>query len=108
MCRAKRCVHASRLRGHDAENQSPMSHHDDAYLRHQRERWLRHDAHLWIRPDAARWVLPGFDPADVFPTLARERAQAEAAKEERARRRTPNSMPSSKGNAGCWRRSAPN
>jgi hypothetical protein len=61
-----------------------MSHHDDAYLRHQRERWLRHDAHLWIRPDAARFVLPGFDPADVFPTLARERAQAEAAK-ERAR-----------------------
>jgi hypothetical protein len=61
-----------------------MSHHDDAYLRHQRERWLRHDAHLWIRPDAARWVLPGFDPADVFPTLARDRAQAEAAR-QRAR-----------------------
>jgi len=56
-----------------------MPHHDDAWLRHQRERWLRHDAHLWVRPDAARFVLPGVDPADVFPTLARERAQAEAA-----------------------------
>ena len=58
-----------------------MSHHDDAWPRHQRERWLRHDAHLWIRPDAARFVLPGVDPADVFPTLARERAQAEAARQ---------------------------
>jgi hypothetical protein len=45
---------------------------------------LRHDMHLWIRHDAARFVRPGFDPADVFPTLARERAQKEAAK-ERAR-----------------------
>jgi hypothetical protein len=55
-----------------------------AYALHQRKRWLRHDMHLWIRHDAARWVKPGTDPADVFPTLARERAQKEAAK-ERAR-----------------------
>jgi hypothetical protein len=34
--------------------------------------------HLWIRHDAARFVRPGFDPADVFPTLARK---ADAAKE---------------------------
>src|SRR6185369_42124 len=27
---------------------------------------------LWIRHDAARFVRPGFDPADVFPTLARK------------------------------------
>jgi hypothetical protein len=33
---------------------------------------LRHDAHRWIRHDAARFVRPGFDPADVFPTLARK------------------------------------
>src|SRR3954468_13330426 len=33
---------------------------------------LRHDMHLWIRPDAARFVRPGFDPADVFPTLGRK------------------------------------
>src|SRR5215218_7734504 len=33
---------------------------------------LRHDMHLWIRHDAARFVRPGFDPADVFPTLARK------------------------------------
>jgi hypothetical protein len=37
--------------------------------------------HLWIRHDAARWVKPGVDPADVFPTLARNRARAQAAKE---------------------------
>jgi hypothetical protein len=52
-----------------------------AYEVHQRKRWLRHDMHLWIRHDAARWVKPGTDPADVFPTLARERAQKEAEKE---------------------------
>jgi hypothetical protein len=39
---------------------------------------LRHDMHLWIRHDAARFVRPGFDPADVFPTLARK---PDAAKE---------------------------
>jgi hypothetical protein len=44
---------------------------------------LRHDAHLWIRPDIARWMR-GVDPADVFPSLARDRAQAEAAR-QRAR-----------------------
>src|SRR4051812_41474591 len=33
---------------------------------------LRYDAHRWIRYDAARFVRPGFDPADVFPTLARK------------------------------------
>jgi hypothetical protein len=46
-------------------------------------RWIRHDAHLWIRPDIARWMR-GVDPAEVFPSLARDRAQAEAAK-QRAR-----------------------
>jgi hypothetical protein len=61
-----------------------MAYPPSAYEVHQRKRWLRHDMHLWIRHDAARWVKPGTDPADVFPTLARERAQKEAAK-ERAR-----------------------
>ncbi len=56
-----------------------MSYPDDPYLRHQRQRWLRHDAHLWIRPDAARWVKPGFDPADIYPTLARKKDAAQAA-----------------------------
>jgi hypothetical protein len=46
--------------------------YDDDWQRRQRARWLRHDAHLWIRHDAARFVRPGFDPADVFPTLARK------------------------------------
>jgi hypothetical protein len=45
-----------------------------AYDAHQRERWTRHDAHLWIRHDFARWLKPGTDPAEVYPTLARERA----------------------------------
>src|SRR3954470_8453102 len=40
---------------------------------------LRHDMHLWIRHDAARFVRPGFDPADVFPTLARKADAAKAA-----------------------------
>src|SRR5947209_19731012 len=35
--------------------------------------------HLWIRHDAARFVRPGFDPADVFPTLARKPDAAKAA-----------------------------
>jgi hypothetical protein len=39
---------------------------------------LRHDMHLWIRRDAARFVRPGFDPADVFPTLARKARPAPA------------------------------
>jgi hypothetical protein len=46
---------------------------------HQRARWLRHDAHLWIRNDAARWLKPGTDPADVYPTLKRQREAAEDA-----------------------------
>ena len=50
-----------------------------AYDAHQRERWLRHDAHLWIRHDAARWLKPGIDPADVYPTLKRQREAAEDA-----------------------------
>jgi hypothetical protein len=70
--------------GNDAESESIDALSPSAYALHQRQRWLRHDAHLWIRHDAARWVKPGTDPADVFPTLARERAQKEAAK-ERAR-----------------------
>jgi hypothetical protein len=39
---------------------------------------LRHDAHRWIRHDAARFVRPGFDPADVFPTLARKTQPVQA------------------------------
>jgi hypothetical protein len=39
---------------------------------------LRHDAHRWIRHDAARFVRPGFDPADVFPTLARKAQPVQA------------------------------
>ena len=50
--------------------------YDSDWQRRQRARWLRHDAHLWIRHDAARFVRPGFDPADVFPTLARKRDEA--------------------------------
>jgi hypothetical protein len=46
---------------------------------HQRQRWLRHDAHLWIRHDAARWLKPGTDPAEIYPTLARQREAAEDA-----------------------------
>src|SRR3954451_12166793 len=61
-----------------------MLYPPSAYEVHQHKRWLRHDAHLWIRHDAARWLKPGTDPADVFPTLARERAQEQAAT-ERAR-----------------------
>jgi hypothetical protein len=61
-----------------------MAYPPSAYEVHQRQRWLRHDMHLWIRHDAARWVKPGTDPADVFPTLARERTRKEAAR-ERAR-----------------------
>jgi hypothetical protein len=34
---------------------------------------------MWIRHDAARFVRPGFDPADVFPTLARKPDAAKAA-----------------------------
>ena len=56
-----------------------MPYPGDPYLRHQQQRWLRHDAHLWIRPDAARWVKPGFDPAEVFPELKRQREAAEDA-----------------------------
>src|SRR4051794_5740757 len=70
--------------GNDASfyTDCPMPYDDD-WQRRQRARWLRHDAHLWIRHDAARFVRPGFDPADVFPTLARKgdeaRRRAEAA-----------------------------
>src|SRR3954467_13088822 len=73
-----------RLRGDDEDNECEMPYPPSAYELHQRKRWLRHDMHLWIRHDAARWVKPGVDPADVFPTLKRERARKEAAK-ERAR-----------------------
>src|SRR5947209_2660409 len=48
----------------------PMPH-DSPWWRRPGVR-LRHDMHLWIRHDAARFVRPGFDPADVFPTLARK------------------------------------
>jgi hypothetical protein len=53
----------------------PLSAHD----LHQRERWTRHDAHLWIRHDAARFHKPGTNPAEVFPTLQRQREAAEDA-----------------------------
>jgi hypothetical protein len=56
-----------------------MPHPPSAYDLHQRKRWTRHDAHLWIRHDAARWVKPGTDPADIYPTLKRQREAAEAA-----------------------------
>jgi hypothetical protein len=48
------------------------------------ERWIRHDWQLWIQPNIERFMLPGVDPADVIPGLARERAQKQAAR-ERAR-----------------------
>src|SRR3954467_5233847 len=73
-----------RLRGDDEDNECEMPYPPSAYELHQRQRWQRHDMHLWIRHDAARWVKPGVDPADVYPTLKRERAQKEVAK-ERAR-----------------------
>ena len=56
-----------------------MSHRSSAYDAHQRQRWMRHDAHLWMQPNPARFLLPGTDPADVYPTLARQRDQANAA-----------------------------
>ena len=40
---------------------------------------MRHDAHLWMQPNPARFLLPGTDPADVYPALARQRDQANAA-----------------------------
>jgi hypothetical protein len=52
--------------------------HDSPWWRRPGVR-LRHDMHLWIRHDAARFVRPGFDPADVFPTLARKPDAAKAA-----------------------------
>ena len=56
-----------------------MPHPPSAYDLHQRKRWTRHDAHLWIRHDAARFFPPGTDPAEVFPTLQRQREAAEDA-----------------------------
>jgi hypothetical protein len=52
--------------------------HDTPWWRRPGVR-LRHDMHLWIRHDAARFVRPGFDPADVFPTLARKADAPKAA-----------------------------
>jgi Bacterial CdiA-CT RNAse A domain len=40
---------------------------------------MRHDAHLWMQPDPARFLAPGTDPADVYPALARQCDQANAA-----------------------------
>jgi hypothetical protein len=57
--------------------EAPMPH-DSPWWRRPGVR-LRHDMHLWIRHDAARFVRPGFDPADVFPTLARKADTAKAA-----------------------------
>jgi hypothetical protein len=56
-----------------------MPYPPSAYDLHQRQRWTRHDAHLWIRHDAARFYKPGTDPAEVFPTLQRQREAAEDA-----------------------------
>jgi hypothetical protein len=56
-----------------------MSQPLSAYDLHQRERWTRHDAHLWIRYDAARFLPPGIDPAEMYPTLQRQREAAEDA-----------------------------
>jgi hypothetical protein len=56
-----------------------MSKYSDATNAYQRDRWLRHDAQLWIRHDFARFLLPGVDPADVNPVLARKRDQENAA-----------------------------
>jgi hypothetical protein len=65
--------------GNDAglHPESPMPN-DSPWWRRPGVR-LRHDMHLWIRHDAARFVRPGFDPADVFPTLARKPDAAKAA-----------------------------
>jgi hypothetical protein len=56
-----------------------MPRQSDTISAYQRDRWIRHDAHLWIQHDIKRFLLPGTDPADVFPALARQRDREEAA-----------------------------
>jgi hypothetical protein len=64
---------------HRARETEPPMPHDSPWWRRPGVR-LRHDMHLWIRHDAARVVRPGFDPADVFPTLARKPDAASTAR----------------------------
>jgi hypothetical protein len=63
----------------DDEERALMPRQSDTTSAYQRDRWLRHDAHLWIRHDIKRFLAPGTDPADVIPTLARQRDREEAA-----------------------------
>jgi hypothetical protein len=56
-----------------------MSRESERINAHERDRWLRHDAHRWIRHDVKRFLKPGTDPADVIPTLARQRDREDAA-----------------------------
>jgi hypothetical protein len=49
-----------------------MSNHESLFEATQRARWMRPDAYRWIRPDAARFLVPGNDPREVYPALARK------------------------------------
>jgi hypothetical protein len=49
-----------------------MPQRDDAWLRQQQQRFMRPDAARWLRPDVARFLIPGTDPAEVCPALARK------------------------------------
>jgi hypothetical protein len=55
--------------------------HEHPWQRHQRERWTRPDAHLWVRPDSARFYKPGTDLAEIFPEVARQREEEDAAEQ---------------------------
>src|SRR3954452_5762114 len=94
--------------GNDASfyTDCPMPYDDD-WQRRQRARWLRHDAHLWIRHDAARFVRPGFDPADVFPTLARKRDETRRRAEAAQAVEDAALAAESRTGAACRRRSRP-
>jgi hypothetical protein len=63
----------------DDEERVLMSRSSNTVNAHERDRWIRHDAHLWIQHDIKRFLLPGTDPADVVPVLARQRDREEAA-----------------------------
>ncbi|CAN5416073.1 hypothetical protein BH11PSE4_BH11PSE4_25530 [soil metagenome] len=49
-----------------------MPQRDDAWLRHQQHRFMRSDGARYLRRDMARFLIPGTDPADVYPALARK------------------------------------